>query len=825
MKRWKQLICLMMTAIMMALALPAGAETAGTSERGNQVTMEELEKLNGGREGIHLHNGKLTFLEGRSTEEIISGPEDAARVLETMTGLTGGDGKSRLEYLRTAEDTAGNRYHIFQQMMGDTTVLGGAAKVITDREGRMIGLSSSVESKLPEAEEAEGISAGEAEEIAIRAGGEQAGKALHAIPETTEKIILPLVISASDDENNLATGRFVWVVFTENPNSGRTTGTDLPYLAHYVTMSGEYLYSLPTVRPGDEASRRGFGAEYVFEFMEPAEYTGYVDLSDGTEKEITVTVMRDSRTGMYYLGDPQRRIIVADCYEFLYNDGNVKLEFSPDNREWDQTALLSLYNYSRAWDYYSEIGWKGGDGRETPIMILSNFCDRDHLPVDNAAYIGYALGWQLFAASRINDLSQCLDVIAHEYTHCVTEAVMTYSPYQNDAGAINEAMSDIQGNLCEMMMKATEDTTWILGENGKNPVRSMSDPHRFQQPEHVWDLYYKAEVQTPTMLNDVGGVHSNSSLLNRIAWRLCEEGGMTLEEGRAFWFAVGCAMVPGTDYAQLSEILPWALKTQGMGKYLETLEAAIRETGIGGAGLPEEPAEDRAIVTLTLPEGEKFTDGNWSLIIASLNIEKITEILQAESENEESELFGLTEIETEEMTGEEAEELLNTLGDLFGDALYLDQGAAGADGRTIQMMTRPGLTIPILLHASVNDEGTVVREPGAAIWMSGRWFGLTDVIEVLNRLEKNPEEADFSELLRLLENEALQNVMLQALFHLGDLINDPAAFLRVLAYEIKGGETNEIPAEGLEKIRLSEIQLEMPEEAAAAEARLSRPKE
>ena len=52
---------------------------------------------------------------------------------------------------------------------------------------------------------------------------------------------------------------------------------------------------------------------------------------------------------------------------------------------------------------------------------------------------------QCFAASRINDFSQCLDVIAHEFTHCVTASLMTYNSYTTDYGAINEAMSDIQG--------------------------------------------------------------------------------------------------------------------------------------------------------------------------------------------------------------------------------------------------------------------------------------------------------------------------------------------------------------------------------------------
>ena len=110
--------------------------------------------------------------------------------------------------------------------------------------------------------------------------------------------------------------------------------------------------------PGDEAGASGFDASYVFEFMEPVDYTGYVDLSTGEEMELTVTVMRDKRTGMYYLGNLERRIVVADCWEYLYNGNRVVLAASPDNLEWDQVGLLSLYNYCRAYDYYKEIGWR-----------------------------------------------------------------------------------------------------------------------------------------------------------------------------------------------------------------------------------------------------------------------------------------------------------------------------------------------------------------------------------------------------------------------------------------------------------------------------------
>ena len=66
-----------------------------------------------------------------------------------------------------------------------------------------------------------------------------------------------------------------------------------------MTLDGEYLYNLPTMLPADSAADEGYDAEYFFAHMEPVSYTGYVDWSDGTEKEITVSLMRDTRTGTY----------------------------------------------------------------------------------------------------------------------------------------------------------------------------------------------------------------------------------------------------------------------------------------------------------------------------------------------------------------------------------------------------------------------------------------------------------------------------------------------------------------------------------------------
>ncbi len=835
----KRLVCALLALCLLFTLVPAMAEPApALTEAANETS-------------------GAVFLQGDRAGYPVTSMEDAAKVVTALSQELGTDGRSVFEPWRTLTDTAGNRYYVFQQMYAETTVSGGAVKIITEPAGTMLGAVSSVETELPDTALSQGITAQEAEAIVRKHEKERLEKEPELLPGQTVKVILPVNRDIDPySQESKEESRFVWAVYTSHTEGSVKQGSDLPFLAHYVAMDGAYLYSLPTQMPGDIASVSGYDASYVFQFMESVPYTGTISMPDGTKQEISLDLMRDSRTGMYYLGNLERRIAVADCYPFLYEQGRVKLEASPDNTGWDETCLVSLYNYCRAWDYYAAIGWRGGDGLETPILILKDYCDANHQPVDNAAYAGKYYGWQLFLSSSANQFSKALDVLAHEFTHCVTTSVMTYNAYMNDYGAINEAMSDIHGNICEMLAGATTDTTWILGESSGQPVRSMSDPHRHQQPEYAWDLYYQPRVQTPTDINDRGGVHTNSSLLNRIAYLLCTQGGMTLEEARAFWFAVDCTMVPGTDYVQLAKLLPWVMGNLGLNTYLPALEQAIEATGIRDSRLPEKVPEDRALVSLTLPDKEIFTDGNWNMYVLTLDVpafqariqdvihgtngceNALTELMDAigevmkaskpEPEKKEEEkgfLDGLLDLlngeKKEEPAPEPKEEApVNSaaLGDwlrkYFSGTYFAGGAAAGQDGRTIRMMARPGTALPMLLQLKIKP-GTVEPETlDLAVYVAGRWVELGFVLQQAAELDKMTEEEQ-NKYFEQLDLSAYKDLLIGE-----DGKPDLQRFFDKVFLKIAGGETVELPSTGLENAQIlsgEALQSIMPEEAAPTE--------
>lgn len=776
-KKWTRFVAAL--AALFLLISSAGAESA----LAGQTVVEDIRKWNGENAQVFTQNGFVTFVDGACTDQPVTGMEDAERVVASMIGLLGGDERTHFEPWRILTDPSGNVYYVFQQMYADTTVLGGAVKVITDGAGGMTGLTGSVVTELPDLEAYAGISAPEAEALALEHFLTLNQGRPELLAGMTRKIVLPVNRELDMEAEEEANGQFVWAVYTTNP-AGGWNAEALPYLAHYVNMAGEYLYSLPTILPGDASAEAGYDAAYVFEFMEPVDYTGYVDLSDGTEREISVTLMRDTRTGMYYLGNIEHRIVVGDCWNFLYNHGRVVLEYSPDNLEWDQVGLLSLYNYCRAYDYYKEIGWEGADGQGTPIIVLNNFCDEEHQPVNNAAYVGKYYGWQCFLASAANDYSQCLDVCAHEFTHCVTNAVMTYNAYMNDQGAINEAMSDIQGNICEMLLGATEDETWTVGDRSATKIRSMSNPRAYSQPAYSWDLHYKASVRTPTPSNDQGGVHTNSSLLNSVAYKLWAEGGMTLEEARSYWFSVDCAMVPGSDYAQLRALLPWVLRQTGMERYQDALEKAMQDTRLGQDALPETIDPGYSLLTMNLPDMEEFSDGNWALNVFSVNVNRFFQLLN--------------DLNNETLDQENKGSLLDWILENKEEFFSNSNGSAGQDGLTIHMMSRPGYALPVLLYLTQVPNSQRIKDCRILVYLDHQWINLTGV------LAATPEEFELVDMiLPMLASETFWRIVFDS-FALAMGRLTPTEMMDHLFFKIPDGAACVVPDTGLAECDLTQ---------------------
>ena len=108
-----------------------------------------------------------------------------------------------------------------------------------------------------------------------------------------------------------------------------------------------------------------------------------------------------------------------------------------------------------------------------------------------------------------------IDVVGHEYAHGVTQYTSDLI-YNDESGALNEAMSDIFGKALELKVEP-EQFSWVLG-NGfadseyARAFRSMEDP----------TLYYNPKVYRGEYWEDGAGVHTNSGVLGHWFYLLVE---------------------------------------------------------------------------------------------------------------------------------------------------------------------------------------------------------------------------------------------------------------------------------------------------------------
>lgn len=136
------------------------------------------------------------------------------------------------------------------------------------------------------------------------------------------------------------------------------------------------------------------------------------------------------------------------------------------------------------------------------------------------------------------DLSNGLDVAAHEYTHAVTDSEAGLL-YQGQSGALNESFSDFFGQMVEMAVtKNTKD--WSIGETvmapaakakGVHALRDMMNPEKYKQPSSMSSRFYQKTSGNCDESNDMCGVHTNSGIPNRVSALIANEIGIQKTSG------------------------------------------------------------------------------------------------------------------------------------------------------------------------------------------------------------------------------------------------------------------------------------------------------
>ncbi len=172
--------------------------------------------------------------------------------------------------------------------------------------------------------------------------------------------------------------------------------------------------------------------------------------------------------------------------------------------------LGAVYN-----GYLALFGRDSYDGAGAPLISTVHH-GRNFV---NAFWNGTQMVYGDGDGTHASSLAFSFDVTAHELTHAVTERESGLV-YQNESGAINEAMSDVFGAILEANLDgAVGGDTWKVGEDVWTPatpgdaLRYLDNPTR----DGVSRDYYP-ERYTGTA--DNGGVHWNSGIANHAFYLL-----------------------------------------------------------------------------------------------------------------------------------------------------------------------------------------------------------------------------------------------------------------------------------------------------------------
>jgi bacillolysin len=282
------------------------------------------------------------------------------------------------------------------------------------------------------------------------------------------------------------------------------------------------------------------------------------------------------------------------------------------------TEVRHAYEFAGAtYDFYLDVlGRDSIDGQGMTLVSTVRHCTLTSCPYENAYWDGSQMVYGDGYASG-------LDVVAHELTHGVTQFSSDLL-YYGESGAINESMSDVIGEIIELVNSPASDPdqlAWLQGEDipGLGAVRSMSDPTAFGDPDRMTSPLYVGSAV------DHHGVHANSGVSNKAAYLMAMGGvfngrnmgagiGLT-KTAMVYYEAQASLLALGSDYSDLANVLPQACAQLQAGGEVTGPDCAIVAQAVAatemaleptapGASLHQPPCDTGKIVTSTV-----FSDG------------------------------------------------------------------------------------------------------------------------------------------------------------------------------------------------------------------------
>ena len=261
-------------------------------------------------------------------------------------------------------------------------------------------------------------------------------------------------------------------------------------------------------------------------FTKVQEYSEYLDLIIAYPDLDSDHVLEKSAAekGEYF----DNQLAALNCFplpESTRDDGST---YNPATSMYISTYISSVLAITESLDIYAK---STNAFTASPITIAINWMATESGDNASCSYNGNSLIINI--NNHIGNAS--FDGISHELGHGVMSVVDSDTMYRNTMGAIMESYADILGNLMEMIYKLAPTGTaysgqvnnalWLIEEfrGDQGAIRSMGNPNALGQPYEVGGTYYEkplADGVAGTNLNDNGGVHTNSGIINNVAYKM-----------------------------------------------------------------------------------------------------------------------------------------------------------------------------------------------------------------------------------------------------------------------------------------------------------------
>src|SRR6478735_11062071 len=181
------------------------------------------------------------------------------------------------------------------------------------------------------------------------------------------------------------------------------------------------------------------------------------------------------------------------------------------------------------------------DGNGLPLDATVHF---GHL-YDNAFWDGRQMVFGDGDGQVFTRFTASLSVIGHELAHGVTQYSAGLA-YRNQAGALNESVSDVFGALVEQYFRkqSTAEASWLIGEGLFTPQVQGSALRSMKAPGTAYDDDVLGKDPQPDSMDsyvrtrsDNGGVHINSGIPNRAFCLVAQAlGGSAWEAPGQIWY-------------------------------------------------------------------------------------------------------------------------------------------------------------------------------------------------------------------------------------------------------------------------------------------------